>query len=138
MNPRLIVLKTSIINQGFSPGEKASFNGTVYEVVDNQLLRERVRQQADLTKLCTSLVTDMSGEPHVCAVHIKSSYRQLGTKQGEDDAEHVSRFVFQSAHRELGCISGSGHGLSIFQFFFQSAHRAVEGIQGQGHELHVF
>ena len=61
MNPRLIVLKTSIINQGFSPGEKASFNGTVYEVVDNQLLRERVRQQADLTKLCTSLVTDMSG-----------------------------------------------------------------------------
>ena len=62
MNPQLVVSKnTTLINQGFDPGEKATFNGVVYEVVDNALLRERVAQQADLTKLCTSLVTDMSG-----------------------------------------------------------------------------
>jgi hypothetical protein len=58
MNPQLVVSKNStIINQGFGPGEKASFNGVVYEVVDNTLLRERVRQQVNLSKLCTSLVT---------------------------------------------------------------------------------
>ena len=62
MNPKLVVSKNStIINQGFGPGEKASFNGVVYEVVDNTLLRERIRQQVNLSKLCTSLVTDMSG-----------------------------------------------------------------------------
>ena len=62
MNPQLIVSKnTTLISQGLGPGEIASFNGVNYEVVDNTLLRDRVRQQVDLTKLCTSLVTDMSG-----------------------------------------------------------------------------
>ena len=32
----------------------------MYEAVDNQLIRVRASQSADMTKLCTSLVTDMS------------------------------------------------------------------------------
>jgi DNA polymerase III subunit epsilon len=42
------------------PGDKGFVNGIEYECVDNDLLRERVQQRADMTKLCTSLVTDMS------------------------------------------------------------------------------
>ncbi len=40
-------------------GEKASVNGIEYEAVDNTLLRTRRDQNADLSKVCTSLVTNM-------------------------------------------------------------------------------
>lgn len=40
-------------------GDKGIFNGVEYEVVDNQLLRQRRDEGADMTKLCTSLVTDL-------------------------------------------------------------------------------
>lgn len=43
------------------PGKKGEINGVIYEAVDNALLRVRRDQNADMTKLCTSLVTDMSG-----------------------------------------------------------------------------
>jgi hypothetical protein len=42
------------------PGYRAILNGIEYEVVDRELLEERIISGADLTKLCTSLVTDMS------------------------------------------------------------------------------
>ena len=42
------------------PGDTGSVNGVVYEAVDRNLLNQRRDQGADLTKLCTSLVTDMS------------------------------------------------------------------------------
>ena len=42
-------------------GEKGSINGVEYEVVDNTLIRQRRDEGADMTKLCTSLVTDMYG-----------------------------------------------------------------------------
>jgi len=42
------------------PGDTGSVNGIVYEAVDRNLLNQRRDQGADLTKLCTSLVTDMS------------------------------------------------------------------------------
>lgn len=40
-------------------GEIGFINGVRYEAVDNDLLRTRRNQGADLTKLCTSLVNDM-------------------------------------------------------------------------------
>ena len=41
-------------------GEKLMFNGEKFEVVDNQLLRQRVKEKARLNRLVTSMVTDMS------------------------------------------------------------------------------
>lgn len=41
-------------------GQKGKVNGIEYEVVDKDLLLSRIKQGADLSKLCTSLVTDMS------------------------------------------------------------------------------
>ncbi len=41
-------------------GEKGTVNGVEYEVVDRNLLIQRRDQGADLTKVCTSKVTDMS------------------------------------------------------------------------------
>jgi len=41
-------------------GEKGFINGVEYEVVDNLLLRQRRDQGINMTKLCTSLVTDLS------------------------------------------------------------------------------
>lgn len=43
------------------PGEKGTINGVEFESVDNALLRKRRDEGKDLTKVCTSLVTDMSG-----------------------------------------------------------------------------
>ncbi|MCL6259840.1 BspA family leucine-rich repeat surface protein [Aquiflexum sp. TKW24L] len=40
-------------------GQKGTLNGVEFEAVDNELLRQKVDEKADLTKLCTSLVTDM-------------------------------------------------------------------------------
>ena len=45
--------------EGVNPGQKGSINGVEYEAVDNALLRKRRDEGSDLTKLCTSLVTDM-------------------------------------------------------------------------------
>ncbi|WP_373495065.1 BspA family leucine-rich repeat surface protein [Aquiflexum sp.] len=46
--------------EGVNPGDKGFLNGVEFEAVDNALLRQRRDQNADMTKLCTSLVTDMS------------------------------------------------------------------------------
>jgi surface protein len=43
------------------PGEKGAINGVEFESVDNAILRKRRDEGKDLTKVCTSLVTDMSG-----------------------------------------------------------------------------
>lgn len=43
-----------------SPGDKGVVDGITYEAVDELLLRQRIEEGADLGKLCTSLVTDMS------------------------------------------------------------------------------
>ncbi|WP_194775690.1 BspA family leucine-rich repeat surface protein [Pararhodonellum marinum] len=43
-----------------NPGEKGLFNGVEFEAVDNVLLRQRRDENADMSKLCTSLVRDMS------------------------------------------------------------------------------
>ncbi|WP_332914307.1 InlB B-repeat-containing protein [Algoriphagus boritolerans] len=42
------------------PGDKGIINGIEYESVDNTLLSQRLRDGVDWSKLCTSLVTDMS------------------------------------------------------------------------------
>jgi surface protein len=41
-------------------GDTGTVNGILYEAVDRTLLNQRRDQGADLTKLCTTLVTDMS------------------------------------------------------------------------------
>jgi surface protein len=43
-----------------SPGDKGEVNGKVYEAVDRALLIIRRDEEADLTCVCTSLVTDMT------------------------------------------------------------------------------
>lgn len=42
------------------PGDKGFINGIVYESMDNELLRTRIEEKTDLSKLCTSLVTNLS------------------------------------------------------------------------------
>jgi surface protein len=42
-------------------GDKGMINGVEYEAVNNEFLRVRLTAKSDMTKLCTSLVTDMSG-----------------------------------------------------------------------------
>lgn len=41
------------------PGDKGLINGVLYEAVDNNSLRKKRDEKADMNKLCTSLVTDM-------------------------------------------------------------------------------
>ncbi|MCL6259839.1 BspA family leucine-rich repeat surface protein [Aquiflexum sp. TKW24L] len=42
------------------PGQKGFINGVQYEAVDDGYLSQRVREDVDLTRLCTSLVTNMT------------------------------------------------------------------------------
>jgi len=69
-----IFLSTSVYGQTFTidikgivkcpnakPGDKATLFGVTYEAVDNTLLYQRRDQGADLTKVCTSLVTSLNG-----------------------------------------------------------------------------
>ncbi|WP_340105628.1 BspA family leucine-rich repeat surface protein [Rhodohalobacter sp. 8-1] len=51
----------TVICPGASSGDFGKVNGIEYEAVDNALLRTRRDEGADLTILCTTLVTDMSG-----------------------------------------------------------------------------
>ena len=52
---------TSVIApSGAVAGSTFERNGNTYTVVDNELLREKVIEQGDMTYLCTTLVTDMS------------------------------------------------------------------------------
>jgi len=53
--------KITIVCTGASPGDKGQVDGVTYEAVDNDLLRTRKDEDADLTTLCTTLVTNMSG-----------------------------------------------------------------------------
>ncbi|MEX2511597.1 MAG: BspA family leucine-rich repeat surface protein [Cyclobacteriaceae bacterium] len=46
---------------GAAPGEKGMVNDKMYEAVDRVLLTQRRDEGADLSCVCTSLVTDMSG-----------------------------------------------------------------------------
>ena len=41
------------------PGDTGTVNGILYEAVDRELLDQRIAEEADLTVLCTSLVTEM-------------------------------------------------------------------------------
>ena len=52
----------TIVCTDASPGDTGIVNGVTYEAVDNALLRTRISEQADLTVLCTTPVTDMSGD----------------------------------------------------------------------------
>jgi uncharacterized repeat protein (TIGR02543 family) len=58
---RLAENGVTCICEGVKAGDKGVVNGVEYEAVDNQLLRKRRDENKDLTKLCTSIVTDMEG-----------------------------------------------------------------------------
>jgi len=47
------------ICENVNGGDKGFINGIEYEVVNNSLIRKRRDEGVDMTKLCTSLVTDM-------------------------------------------------------------------------------
>lgn len=60
-NPVFTIDLNGIVKCGGAiPGDKGIINGIEYEAVDRSLLIQRRDQGADLTKVCTSLVTDMS------------------------------------------------------------------------------
>jgi surface protein len=48
------------ICENVKPGDKGFINGVEFEAVDNDLIRKRRDERDDMTKLCTSLVTNMS------------------------------------------------------------------------------
>lgn len=47
--------------ENVKPGDKGLINGVEFEAVDNDLLRKRLSEGADLKKVCTSLVTNLAG-----------------------------------------------------------------------------
>lgn len=47
--------------ENVKPGDKGMLNGEEFEAVDRQLLSDRIYENADLSKLCTSLITFMVG-----------------------------------------------------------------------------
>ena len=47
--------------ENVKPGEKGVTNGLEYEAVDDLLIRTRRDEGKDMTRLCTSLVTDLTG-----------------------------------------------------------------------------
>lgn len=63
LNPNFYLAENGITCKcpNAKPGEKGLINGVLYEAVDNELIRNRVKEKADLSKLCTSLVSDMKG-----------------------------------------------------------------------------
>ncbi len=57
---RLAENGVTCVCENVKPGEKGFINGVEFEAVDNDLLRKRRDEGADITKLCISLVTDLS------------------------------------------------------------------------------
>jgi len=43
-----------------APGDTGRVNGVLYEAVDRDLLTKKIGEDADLSKVCTSLITDMT------------------------------------------------------------------------------
>jgi len=58
LDPNGVTVKCEKCKVGF----KGVLNNVEYEVVNNELLRKRIDEQSDLSKLCLSLVTDLSTE----------------------------------------------------------------------------
>jgi surface protein len=60
--PRFYLAENGItcICENVIGGQKGILNGAEFEAVNNDLLRQRVREKKDVSKLCTSLVTDMN------------------------------------------------------------------------------
>ena len=56
---RLAENGVTCICENVKVGEKGFVNGVEYEAVDNSLLRKRLDEGANMTRLCTSLVTDL-------------------------------------------------------------------------------
>src|SRR5690625_1353369 len=81
-----------------SPRSIVIVDGIRYEVVDRYLLVQRVREGADLTKICTSLVTDMS--------RIFSDNRNFNQPIGNWDVSNVTNmsgmFYMSNFNQDIG------------------------------------
>ena len=51
----------TVICDGAQPGDTGVILGDTYTAVSEQMLRDMVANDEDVTKVCTSLVTDMNG-----------------------------------------------------------------------------
>tara|TARA_R110000868_G_scaffold408293_7_gene691092 strand:- start:46391 stop:47716 length:1326 start_codon:yes stop_codon:yes gene_type:complete len=49
----------TVFCDGAEPGDASIIDGIIYEAVDRQMLEQKVASGADLTKVCTSLITEM-------------------------------------------------------------------------------
>lgn len=53
------VTNGTVYCNGAEPGDTDTINGIIYEAVDRQMLEQKIASGADLTKVCTSLITEM-------------------------------------------------------------------------------
>jgi hypothetical protein len=89
------------------PGDKGMVNGKLYEAVDRALLIQRRDEGADLTCVCTSLVTDM----REIVAGTEQNSNTFNPQIGNWDVSNVTDMTlecfiihyFQPAHRKLGC-----------------------------------
>lgn len=85
-----------------SPGDRGFVDGVEYEAVDNNLIRVRISERVDATKLCTSLVTDMnnlfSGEG--------ANYNIFNQRIGNWDVSNVTNmkrmFLYSEFNQPIG------------------------------------
>lgn len=63
-------------------GEKLRLKDIEYEIVDNALLRQRVEEGAELDRLCTTLVTDMSSSRKMGCTKCNYYVSQVEEMQG--------------------------------------------------------
>jgi len=88
-NENLIYLDTNGITircDGADIGFKAMVNGVEYDVVDRALLSTRIAEKADLTRVCTSNVTDMS--------YLFFDYKDFNQPIGSWDVSNVTNMEY--------------------------------------------
>ena len=77
-------------------GEKGVIDGVEYEAVDRQLLGQRISKEADLTRVCTTLVTNMA--------YIFENYKSFNQAVGNWDVSNVTRmdgmFLYASSFNQ--------------------------------------
>lgn len=102
-------------------GEKGIINGLEYELVDNDLLRLRRNQGAVLTRLCTSLITDMKD----LFVGFPDYNQPLGTWDVSNVTNMSGMFNGSSYNRPLENWDVSGVTDMSEMFYFSSFNQDI-------------
>ncbi|GHB29439.1 BspA family leucine-rich repeat surface protein [Mongoliitalea lutea] len=84
------------------PGDKGFINGVLYESVDNQLIRQRRDQGVDMTKLCTTLVTDMSELFAGTLSQLNPFNQPIGNWDVSNVTDMRNMFLFSRFNQPLG------------------------------------